>query len=314
MFLVNNLLFVLLTFTVLIGTVFPLIVEAGKGKQMSVGRPYFDSMSVPLGALLLFILGVGPALPWGRANAAQVKKALLPPIFGAVLFLAAGYAFGARTLWTLLTLAFGGYAAQVTLGQMFLPMLQRMKNGDSFAGAFVDGQLRRGRRRFGSYIVHGAMIVVIIAVAISSSMRTQTELHFTKGQTLQAAGYDLSFVGVEERTEPHRLSTIGVFTVAKNGKQIARLEPRMNQYQGMREPIGSPDVDSNALRDVYISLSNVDTLNQTASITVFVSPFIVWIWLAVIVMALGAQFALSPARVRRTATVEESVGAAPETA
>ncbi len=89
MFLVNNLLFVLLTFTVLIGTVFPLIVEAVNGKQMSVGRPYFDSMSVPLGALLLFILGVGPALPWGRANAAQVKKALLPPIFGAVLFVAA---------------------------------------------------------------------------------------------------------------------------------------------------------------------------------------------------------------------------------
>jgi cytochrome c-type biogenesis protein CcmF len=314
MFLVNNLLFVLLTFTVLIGTVFPLIVEAVNGKQMSVGRPYFDSMSVPLGALLLFILGVGPALPWGRASAAQVKKALLPPIFGAVLLLAAGYAFGARTPWTLLTLAFGGYAAQVTLAQMFLPMLQRMKNGDSFAGAFVDGQLRRGRRRFGSYIVHGAMIVVIIAIAVSSSMRTQTELHFTKGQTQQAAGYDVTFVGVEQRTEPHRLSTIGVFTVAKNGKQIARLEPRMNQYQSMREPIGSPDVDSNALRDVYISLSNVDTLNQTASITLFVSPLIVWIWLAVIIMALGALFAMIPARVRRTATVEESVGAAPETA
>jgi cytochrome c-type biogenesis protein CcmF len=296
MFLVNNLLFVLLTFTVLIGTVFPLIVEAVKGKQMSVGRPYFDSMSVPLGALLLFILGVGPALPWGRANAAQVKKALLPPLIGAAIFLAAGYAFGARAPWTLLTLAFGGYAAQVTIGQMFLPMRQRMKNGDSFASAFVDGQLRRGRRRFASYIVHAAMVIVVVAIAISSSMRQQVELHFTKGQTQQAAGYDLTFVGVEERTEPHRVSTIGVFTLAKNGRQIARLEPRMNQYQMMREPIGSPDVHSNALRDVYLSLSNIDTANETASITVFISPFIVWIWLAVIAMALGALFSLIPQR------------------
>ncbi|HEX6101361.1 MAG TPA: cytochrome c-type biogenesis CcmF C-terminal domain-containing protein [Thermoanaerobaculia bacterium] len=321
MFLINNLLFVLLTFTVLIGTVFPLIVEAVKGKQMSVGRPYFDSMSIPLGALLLFILGVGPALPWGRATAAQVKKALLPPILGAVVFLIAGYLFGARTPWTLITLAFGGYAAQVTLGQMFVPMLQRMRNGDSFAGAFVEGQLRRGRRRFGSYIVHAAMIVVIIAIAISSSMRTQTELHFVKGQTQQAGGYDVTFQGVEQRSEPHRLSTIGVFTVAKDGKEITRLEPRMNQYQTMREPIGSPDVHTTALRDVYISLSNVDTLNQTASITVFVAPLVVWIWLAVIAMALGALFAMIPARRAVIVTTSEASGkdslpnrTAPETA
>src|SRR4029453_11073926 len=77
MFLVNNLMFVLLTFTVLIGTVFPLVVEALKGKQMSVGRPYFDSMVVPIGAVLLFVMGIGPALPWGRATKEQMKKSLL---------------------------------------------------------------------------------------------------------------------------------------------------------------------------------------------------------------------------------------------
>ena len=296
LFLVNNLIFVLMTFTVLIGTAFPLIVEAINGKQMSVGRPYFDSMTVPLGALLLFILGVGPALPWGRANGAQVEKALLPPIIGAIVFVAAGFAFGARTPWTLLTLAFGGYAAQVTLGQMFVPMLQRMRSGDSFGTAFVDGQLRRGRRRFGSYIVHAAVVIVVIAIAISSSMRQQIELHFTKGQTQKVAGYDVTFVGVEERTEPHRLSTVTIFLLAKNGKQLARLEPRMNHYQTMREPIGSPDVHTTLLRDVYISLSNVDAANETASITLFIAPFVVWIWLAVIAMAIGALFALIPPR------------------
>src|SRR5215208_3802654 len=106
MFLFNNLLFVVLTFTVLIGTVFPLIVEAVKGKQMSVGRPYFDAMVVPIGAALLFLLGVGPALPWGRATAQQMKRALLPPLAGAIVLLAAGYAFGVRNAWTLVTLAF----------------------------------------------------------------------------------------------------------------------------------------------------------------------------------------------------------------
>jgi cytochrome c-type biogenesis protein CcmF len=303
MFLVNNLIFVVLTFTVLVGTCFPLIVEAVKGKQMSVGRPYFDSMSVPLGALLLFILGVGPALPWGRANGAQLKKALLPPIAGAIVFVALGYVLGARTPWTLLTLAFGGYAAWVTLGQMFIPMLQRMKSGASFGNAFVDGQLRRGRRRFGSYIVHGAMVVVIIAIAVSTSMRQQLELSFNKGQTLKAAGYDLTFTGVEQKQEPHRFITLARFLVARDGKQLAT-----------REPIGSPDVYTSALRDVYLSISNIDPSNETASITVFISPFIVWIWIAVIAMALGALFALIPPRIRRTEMVEQSLPATPETA
>jgi cytochrome c-type biogenesis protein CcmF len=78
MFLINNLLFVLLTFTVLIGTIFPLIVEAFKGRQMSVGRPYFDSMVVPVGTALLFLIGVGPALPWGRATKQAIRALLIP--------------------------------------------------------------------------------------------------------------------------------------------------------------------------------------------------------------------------------------------
>ncbi len=296
MFLVNNLLFVLLTFTVLIGTVFPLIVEAVKGKQMSVGRPYFDSMVVPIGAILLFILGVGPALPWGRATGEQIRKKLLPPIGGAVVFALLGYIAGVRGPWTLITLAFGGFAAYVTFTEMFLPMLQRMKRGDSVGSAFVDGQLRRGRRRFASYVVHAAVVVAIIAIAVSSSMRQTTELHFTKGQTQHASGYDLNFLGVREVQEPHRSAIVASFAISRNGKQVATLEPRMNQYQMMREPIGSPDVYTTAAGDFYISLSNVDPASQTASITVFASPLVVWIWISVIVMGLGALFGLIPSR------------------
>src|SRR5437870_164690 len=80
MFLVNNLLFLILTFTVLIGTVFPLVAEAINGKQMSVGRPYFDAMVVPIGTALLFLIGVGPALPWGRGTREEILRATLPPL------------------------------------------------------------------------------------------------------------------------------------------------------------------------------------------------------------------------------------------
>ena len=99
MILVQNLLFVLFTFTVLLGTTFPLVVEAIRNTQMSVGRPYFDKMAVPNGTLLLFVMGVGPALPWGRATREQIKAALLPPLVGGALLLALGLRpGGARSL------------------------------------------------------------------------------------------------------------------------------------------------------------------------------------------------------------------------
>src|SRR5438270_1324702 len=90
-FLVQNLLFVLFTFTVLLGTVFPLVVEAARGVQMSVGRPYFDRMSVPIGVCLLFVMGVGPALPWGRATGQQLRSALLPPLVTAAALAVVGF-------------------------------------------------------------------------------------------------------------------------------------------------------------------------------------------------------------------------------
>jgi cytochrome c biogenesis factor len=179
---------------------------------------------------------------------------------------------------------------------MFLPMLQRMKNGESLGTAFAEAQLRRGRRRFGSYIVHAAMVIVIIAIAISSSMRQTYELHFDKGQVQKVAGYDVTFLGVEQRSEPHRLSTIGTFDITRDGKPVARLAPRMNQYQSMREPIGTPDVHTTLLGDFYVSLSNIDGASESASVNIYIAPFVVWIWISVIAMALGALFALIPAR------------------
>ncbi|MBK5258565.1 MAG: heme lyase CcmF/NrfE family subunit [Thermoanaerobaculia bacterium] len=296
MFLFNNLLFVLLTFTVLIGTVFPLVVEAINGKQMSVGRPYFDRMVVPVGAALLFLIGIGPALPWGRATRAQIRRALLPPIGGAILVSGIGFALGVRNPWTLLTLAFGGYAAQVTLTEMWLPLVQRLKRGDSFGEALVDANLGRGRRRFASYVVHAAAIVVIVAIAVSSTMRSDVELQMTRGQATTVAGYTVTLLGVEERAEPHRMSTVAKFTVAKNGAQRAVLEPRMNQYMAMREPIGSPDVYTTAGGDLYLSLMNVDIARQSVGVHVINTPMVVWIWISVIMMGIGGLAALIPHR------------------
>ena len=109
MFLLNNLLFVLFTFVVVIGTVFPLLVEAVKGVQISVGSPYFNAMSVPIGVGILFLMGIGPALPWGAASMERTRKALLPPLIGGVVALIIGWLVGMTNGWALVTCFAGGY-------------------------------------------------------------------------------------------------------------------------------------------------------------------------------------------------------------
>jgi cytochrome c-type biogenesis protein CcmF len=307
MFLVNNLAFVLLTFTVLIGTVFPLVVEALRGKQMSVGRPYFDSMVVPVGTALLFLIGVGPALPWGRASREQIIRSLVPPLIGGAVLAIIGYAFGVRNIWTLVTLFFGGYAAQVTVAQMWAPVVQRLRRGNSIADAIVEGQFRRGRRRFGAYVVHAGAVIVLIAISVSSTMRTSREVHLSRGQSASVGPYVLTFLGAEDRAEPNRQSTIARFAVTSKGRPVATLEPKMNQYAAMREPIGTPDVHSTLTRDLYLSVLNVDTAQQTVALTVIITPMVSWVWLAVLLMGVGGLITLIPAR-QVYAVVPQPVG------
>jgi cytochrome c-type biogenesis protein CcmF len=292
--LVQNLLFVLFTFTVLLGTVFPLVVEAVRGVQMSVGRPYFDKMSVPIGVALLFVMGVGPALPWGRATAQQLRSALLPPLVSAVALGAAGFSLGVRHPWTLLALFFGGFTAQVTFSEMFLPVRQRMRaHGEGLVEAFRQAR-SRGQRRLGAYVVHAGAVLVIAAIAVSSTMGSSKEVQLNQGESATLGAYELTFVGAEQVSEPHRESVRARVDVSKNGRSLGALYPSMSHYQSQREPIGSPAVHTSLTEDLYLSIHNIDAGAGTVGLLVLINPMVSWIWIATAIMALGGLLALVP--------------------
>src|SRR3954471_13659769 len=294
-FLVQNLLFVLFTFTVLLGTVFPLVVEAVRGSQMSVGRPYFDQMALPIGLALLFVMGIGPSLPWGRATGEQMRRALLPPLAGAFVLGLLGVLLGVRNRWTLTALLFGGFTAQVTLSEMFLPVRQRMRtHGEGLVEAFRNAQ-RRGRRRFGAYVVHAGAVIVIVAIAVSSTMATSKEIQLKEGETATIGDYSLTFVKAEVVAEPHRESTRARMEIVKGGRSLGALFPARNQYDSQREPVGTPAVRTSLTEDLYLSVHNIDARSGTVGLLALVNPMVAWIWVATAIMALGGLVALLPA-------------------
>ena len=293
MFLANNLLFVLFTFTVLVGTVFPLVVEAVQNVQMSVGRPYFDRMAVPIGIALLLLMGVGPALPWGRATPDQLKRALLPPIFGALLAAALGAMLGVRAPWTLVALGFGGYTAQVTLRELWRPVARRRAQGAGLGEALVESP-RRSRRRTAAYVVHAGAALALVAIEVSSTMGTSKELQLREGQTATVGAYTLTFLKAEEVREPHRDALVARIGIMKGGRDLGVLTPRMNHYESQREPVGTPAVRTSLFEDLYLSVMNIDPAQGTLGLLAMVNPMVAWIWGAALVMALGGLAALWP--------------------
>jgi cytochrome c-type biogenesis protein CcmF len=315
MFLVNNLLFVLFTFTVLVGTVFPLLVEALKDVQMSVGRPYFDRMAVPIGVWLLLLMGVGPALPWGRATPEQMRRGLLPPLIGAAWAFGIGYFLGVRVPWTLVTLAFAGFTAQVTLRELWRPTGRRMSaHGEGLVQALVESQVRRGQRRLGAYVAHAGAVIIICAIAVSSTMGTSKEVQLRTGDSVTLGRYALVFQKAETVQEAHRERVVARIAVSKDGRDLGVLSPGMTYYETQREPVGTPDVHTSLFEDLYLSVMNIDPAAGTIGLHALVNPMVAWIWAATAVMALGGLVALLPARRAAERAQTPVVAAAPQAA
>ncbi|HZA49869.1 MAG TPA: cytochrome c-type biogenesis CcmF C-terminal domain-containing protein, partial [Myxococcaceae bacterium] len=158
--LLTNVLLVAVTFVVFLGTVIPLVVEAVEGRRISVGEPYFNKFAVPLGLLVLFNMGVGPSLPWGSTTPASALKRLAAPTAVALLVVAACVAFGLRGPQPLLAFGLGGFAAAVSLREMFLPVWHRIREKREGPVAALVESVARARRRFGGYVVHLGVVIL----------------------------------------------------------------------------------------------------------------------------------------------------------
>jgi cytochrome c-type biogenesis protein CcmF len=301
--LINNLVFVAITFTVLLGTLYPLISEAVRGVRVSVGEPYFNRMAVPLGVAVLFLMGVGPALPWGEPDRAKLSRQLLVPVSTGVAVVGACLVAGLRGFWPLLTFGLAGFAAAVTLRELALPVRVRMaERREGLVTALVQSATR-ARRRFGGYVVHLGMITIFVAVAASSSYVQHTTRTLKEGESLELGGYSMKYLGLTSGKEPHREYVAARLEVRAPNGSVREQLPRMNFYERSTDPVGTPAVRESAKEDLYISLLAFSQQGGTASFNVWIFPLVGWIWWSIPLLVLGTLIAVWPARRARAAVV-----------
>jgi cytochrome c-type biogenesis protein CcmF len=306
-FLLNNLLFCAFTFTVLLGTVYPLINEALSGERISVGEPYFNTMALPIALAIVFLMGVGPALPWGATSLGAAVRRAAPPSVAAIVVGVATWVLAPTVIEAHLTFAFAAFALVVTIRELVDPARARAAaTGESLLAA-TGNVFVRARRRYGGYIVHVGVITVAIGVAASSGYRFQRDLTLAKDRAVEVGAYTLTYLGPEVRDEPHRRSQVARIAVNARGRDVGVMEPRMNHYMPSGQAIGTPSVRSTIGEDLYLSLVQMDTAGGTASLLVVIEPLVWWIWFGGGILVLGTAVSAWPSRRTARAPAPQTV-------
>ncbi|HUY06036.1 MAG TPA: heme lyase CcmF/NrfE family subunit [Acidimicrobiales bacterium] len=304
-FLANNLIFACFAFVVLLGTVAPVIVEAVSGGAISIGRPYFDTFTVPLGIALLFIMAIAPALPWRKAGAGVMRARILIPAWSAVGLLAILVLVGVRGFVPLLTFSLGGFAATSALRQLALATLGAHRHGLPPWRGLVG-------RANGGMVTHLGVICVAVALCASTSYATRTLITLKPGASTVVAGRELTFVGWQTVNAPAAKGYLAKVRIGGDG--IFR--PGIVNYDNSPSSTALPSIDSTATQDLYLELASGAGLGLPVSIEVISEPLVMWLWIGGAICALGALLALVPGSRRRptdpsTVTLPEFLGASP---
>ncbi|HVT38169.1 MAG TPA: heme lyase CcmF/NrfE family subunit [Gemmatimonadaceae bacterium] len=297
----NNLFLTAFMFTVLVGTLFPLVAEYVRGVKVSVGEPFFNMMSLPMIVALLFLMGVGPALPWKSATAEEVKRKLLPPTIGAGVLAAVAWIAGARNVYAVLAFAFVGYSATANLREFWIGARARhMAHGEAW-GTALARLVGGNRRRYGGYVAHLGVFLVALGVAASQTFRSEREGTLTPGESLTVAGRTVRLKEVWGRTERQRDVIGATLEVMSGGRARGTVEPRMNFYPTSREPVPTPAVRSAFFGDLYVSLMAFRPDGGSATVKVIYEPLVPWIWMGGGVVVLGALICVFPVAKRAEA-------------
>jgi cytochrome c-type biogenesis protein CcmF len=284
MLMANNVFLLAAMASVLLGTLYPLFLDALDLGKISVGPPYFNSVFVPLIVPVLFLMGIGPLARWKRSELPDLARRLRGSLVVSVLSAVA------------VPLLYGEWHALTGLG-VFLAV---------WIGASGVVNLRerlRGARVssiplafWGMLLAHTGMAACVLGVTLVKSFEQERDVRMNVGDTLQLAGYQFRFDGVTEVPGPNYQALRGSFQVSGKGKNFI-LAPEKRVYRSSRMPMTEAAIDTGFTRDLYVSLGE-PLPNGGWSVRVYFKPFVDWIWAGFLLMGIGGAMAARDRRYR----------------
>ena len=307
--LTNNVLLVVACASVLLGTLYPLLIDALGAGKLSVGPPYFDAVFVPLMLPAAFLMGVAPFARWKHASVGELAHALRWAFLAAALVgIAAPLLHGEWKPLVALSLLLATWIVLSSLLNI-VERIQSTRAGQSFLGTAS----RQPRSFFGMHLAHIGISVFIVGVTMVSAYQEEKDVKMEIGDTVSVGGYSFMFNGVRERQGPNYRALVGDIDLRQDARVIRKIFPEKRFYVASSMPMTEAAIDSGFLRDVYVSLGEpIDKARPEAAwaVRVYYKPFVDWIWGGCVLMALGGLLAMSDRRYRikaRATTAPSSV-------
>ena len=306
-FLYNNVVLCGIAFSVLWGTLFPIISEWVRGTKITVGPPFFNAVNVPLGLLLLALTGIGPLIAWRRTSAANLKRQFRAPTTFALVAVGALIVLGMRDVYALIAYTLAAFTL-ATIAQEFVKgtIARRAMHREAWPVALWH-LVGRNRRRYGGYIVHLGIVVLFAAFA-GMAFKTEHEIALKPGESFAATdpwGHRWSFTsqGVSRFESLNRDIEGVALKVARDGEPRGIISSERRQYRDSRgnptfNPTTEVGIRSTLKQDVYVVLAGI-TEGETAELRISYNPLVTWVWIGGTLMAIGGLIVMWPAAERK---------------
>jgi cytochrome c-type biogenesis protein CcmF len=306
-FLYNNVVLVGIAFSVLWGTLFPIITEAVRGEKITVGPPFFNAVNIPLGLTLLLLTGIGPLIAWRRASIGNLQRQFTNPVLAGVTVGIGLVLLGMRDFTAVLAYAFAAFVSMTVIQEFYKGVgARRRMYGEGLVPAFTR-LVSRNRRRYGGYIVHMGVVVIFAAFA-GLAFKKEFDLTLNAGDRKELTdpfGHKWSFTsqGISQYNLLNREVTALALDLTRDGKAAGVLTTEKRQHVDSRgaptfEPSTEVGIRESWKQDVYVVLAGIRD-DQSAEIRVTFNPLVRWVWLGGGLMALGGIIVMWPQAERK---------------
>ena len=314
-FLFNNLVLLTACFVILWGTLFPILSEYVQGSKVTVGAPFYNRVAVPIGLFLLFLVGVGPLLPWRATSLRAIRRNFVLPVIALWAAVALALFCGVR-VWQGGTFSTGGFYALVSLGlsaAVLTAVVSEFLRGAAVIARQSHRNLAvstllltlRNTRRYGGYVVHLGVVMVFVGLAGAAFNQTvEQELALHGSMTI--GSYRIECAGFTQDSNDNYQSEYAQLNVWKDGKFQFQMFPEKRVYLASQQPQTMVAIHSNPLWDLYVVYEGTNPDTGQPIIKAFLNPLVSWIWAGLAVMVLGTLIALVPSQKPAAARAPES--------
>jgi cytochrome c-type biogenesis protein CcmF len=294
MLLVNNVLLVVAMSAVLLGTMYPLFLDALGAGKISVGPPYFDSVFGPIMLPTLFLIGVAPFARWKEADPAQlVRRLAVPFVLSVALAIAVPLLMGRWSHWVFIGIIMAIWIAVTAVENI-------RERGRNMKGSLLAKLASHPRAFYGMHIAHVGIAVFVVGVALVKGYEAERDVRMYPGDTVTVADYTFRFDGVKNVRGPNYMSNKGEFLLTRGGRELGVLHPEKRSYYSTRSmPMTESAIRHSITGDVYVSLGE-PTKDNGWIVRVYSKPFVTWIWWGTLLMALGGVLAMLDRRYRNS--------------